>query len=271
MKQKKVVFGDSEIVEFCRTTLDTNEIHDPAYMETLGKRVIVPGLFVLSKTAVLSADFLKNHARSLKIHFNSLISSGDLVTLRSSSLKNNPLEVRLSAILRKDTMTSRDEYTRLSVKDTGFRSPRNGTFRNLEIKQGQVEKFMQLISTGDGDIGHFLFAISYASQALLRIINEPETEIEAEIKDFLTRNPGISPFYYAIEIHIPQPFPVLNPSGALDYFVQFEREKAFKLYNAILRCEHHGILVFAANYKIMAIACGVLHRMAKEVKRHRAD
>ena len=62
MKQKKIIFRDTEITEFCCATLDTNEIHDPLFMAKLGKRVIVPGMFALSQTVNLSAGYLKNHA-----------------------------------------------------------------------------------------------------------------------------------------------------------------------------------------------------------------
>ena len=93
MKQKKVIFRDTEIVEFCRATHDTNVIHEPLFMANLGKRVIVPGMFALSQTVNMSGDFLKNHARSLKVLFNSLLSSGDFVTLSTSSCDGNPIEI----------------------------------------------------------------------------------------------------------------------------------------------------------------------------------
>jgi acyl dehydratase len=271
MKQKKVVFGDSEIVEFCRTTLDTNEIHDPAYMAKLGKRVIVPGLFVLSQTASLSVDFLKNHACSLKVLFNSLLSSGDVVTLRSSSSKGNPSEVRLSAINRTDTMTLKDDYTRLSVKETRFKSDHQGILRRLEVTKEQIEKFKRLIGTEDRDVANFLFAVSYASHASLMSIEKPETEIEIEIKETISKDPGISPFYHSIEIHIPSPFPVFNPVGELDYFIHFEREKPFKVYGVYVRCEHHGYLVFNAYYNLLGIDCGLILRMAKAIKENSAE
>jgi len=79
MKKIKIIFRDTEIIEFCRVTLDSNEIHDPIFMAKLDKRVIVPGMFTLSKTVNFSADFLKNHANSMKVLFNSLLSSGNLL------------------------------------------------------------------------------------------------------------------------------------------------------------------------------------------------
>ena len=143
MKQKKIIFNDSEIVGFCRATLDTNEIHDPKFMEKLGKRVIVPGMFVLAQTVNLSGDFLKNHAKSLKVLFNSLLSAGDFVTLCTSPAERNQSEIRLSAINCKDIMTSKNEYSRLSVKEFNFKTDPIEILRKLEVKPEQVRQFMQ--------------------------------------------------------------------------------------------------------------------------------
>ncbi|MGA3014580.1 MAG: MaoC family dehydratase [Bacteroidales bacterium] len=269
MKQKKVIFGDKEIVAFCRATQDTNEIHDPAFMAGLGKRVIVPGMFALSQTVNLSADFLRNHAKSLKVLFNSLLSSGDFVTLCSSPAYGVHNEIRLSAINCKDTLTSKDEYTRLSVKKTSFKSDQKGLLRRLEVKPEQVETFKRLIECTNHDVAHFLFAISYASQALIRSIEEPMTEIEVEIGETICRDHCISPFYHSLDINIPTPFPVYNPEGHLDYYIHFEREKPLKLYSAYVRCEHRGQVIFNAHYKLVGVTDKIILRMAKEIKHHR--
>lgn len=270
MKQKKVIFRDTEIVEFCRATHDTNVIHEPLFMANLGKRVIVPGMFALSQTVNMSGDFLKNHARSLKVLFNSLLSSGDFVTLSTSSYDVNPFEIRLSAFNCKDTLTSKEEYTRLSVKEAVFNTEFSGILQKLEVTEEQVGKFIQLIGADDKDVAHFLFALSYASQALLRCITNPGTGIEKEIEETITRNSGISPFYHTLEIIIPSPFPVFNPVGAFDYFIHFEREKAGKLYGAYVRCEHQGLLIFQSHYKLVGIADRIILRMAKEIKHRQA-
>ena len=59
MSQKKIIFRDQEIVEFCNATKDSNEIHNPEFMQHVGKRVIVPGMFALSHTLNLAAGHLK--------------------------------------------------------------------------------------------------------------------------------------------------------------------------------------------------------------------
>jgi hypothetical protein len=268
MKQKKVIFRDAEIVEFCRATLDTNEIHDPVFMEKMGKRVIVPGMFALSQTVNLSAGFLKNNAHSLKVLFNSLLSSGDFVTLCTSSFGEYPSEIRLSAINCKDTLTSNDEYTRLSADETDFRTDHKGILRRLDVKREQVVKFSQLTGAEDEDVANFLFAVSYASQALIRSINQPETEVEREIDETISKNSTISPFYHSLDISIPSPFPVFDPVGTLNYFIHFEREKPCKLYRAYVRCEHQGKLIFQSHYKLLGIADRVILRMAKEIKHY---
>ncbi|MCX6243131.1 MAG: MaoC family dehydratase [Bacteroidetes bacterium] len=264
-----MIFRDDEIIEFCRATKDTNEIHDPEFMATLGRRVIVPGMFALAQTVNLEAGFLKNHARSLRVLFNSLLSSGDFVTLCSTIPHKDPSEIRLSAINHKDTLTSKDEYTRLSVKETDFSTGYQGILHRLEVTQEQIRKFSALIGATDPDVVNFLFAVSFASQALLKSIDRPQTGVEEEIDNMINKNTGISPFYHTLEIRIPEPFPVFDPVGSLDYYIHFEREKPLKLYAAYVRCENQGKVIFQSQYKLIGIADRIILRMAKEIKHHK--
>jgi hypothetical protein len=266
MNQKKIIFRDDEIIEFCRATLDTNEIHDPAFMAKLGRRVIVPGMFALAQTVNLEAGFLKNQARSLKVLFNSLLSSGDFVTLRTEVSPKDPAGIRLSAINHKDTLTSKDEFTRLSLRETDFRTDFPGLPHPLEVKPEQIQNFTALIGATDPDVVNFLFAVSYASQAMLKSIHRPQTEVEEEIDNMINKNTGISPFYHTLEIRIPSPFPVFDPVGTLDFFIHYEREKPWKLYAAYLRCEKQGKVIFRSQYKLIGIADRIILRMAKEIK-----
>jgi hypothetical protein len=268
MKQKKIIFRDDEIIAFCSATRDTNEIHDPEFMSKLGKRVIVPGMFALSQTVSLSGDFLKQQARSLKVLFNSLLSAGDFVTLCVLPDAAEPTEVRLSAINHKDTLTTHDEYTRISKEEASFTRQFEGILHRLAVDKEQVVSFRRLAGTDDPDVAHFLFAVSYASQALLRSIAHPQTEIENEIDLVINKNRNLSPFYHNLEILIPAPFPVFDPTGTLDYYIHFEREKPLKLYTAHVRCEHEGKLIFQAEYKLIGIADRIILRMAKTIKHH---
>ncbi len=269
MSTVKRIFSDEEIVEFCRATRDTNEIHDPEFMKKLGKRVIVPGMFALSYTANLSAPFLKFRASYIKILFSSLLSSGDFVTLTADPVPGDPDEIRLSAINHKDTLTSKDEITRISSKIPENFKDYPGILRKLEAAPEQIEVFRHLIHAGDPDIAYFLFAVAFASQVLLVSIAEASTEVEKEIDTVINGNSRISPFYHSLEIIIPQEFPKYDPSGIFNYFIHFEREKAGKLYTAYVRCESGNHLMFRSRYRLMGISDLVILRMAKDIGRHR--
>jgi len=120
MKEKKVIFTDAEIIEFCKATKDTNELHRPDFMGKMGKRVIVPGMFALSKTLVLDPEYLKTRVNYISVLFNTLLSSGDFATLSSSPVAGDPDVVRLSAINHKDTLASRDDYARMFKSERKF-------------------------------------------------------------------------------------------------------------------------------------------------------
>jgi hypothetical protein len=269
--QKKVIFSDSEIVEFCQATKDTNELHNPEFMGKLGKRVIVPGMFALSRTVNLNADFLKFRANAIKVIFNSLLSSGDFVTLCTQPHPENPYEVRISAINHKDTLASKDDYARMFRSENRFENFIDGIHHKIDLEIRQIECFKQLIGANDPDVANFLFAMAYTSRALLNAIDYPETETEKEIDSVINTNSKVSPFYQSLEIHIPSPFPVFIPESHIDYFIHYQREIPCKLYTAHVRCEINGKTIFHSQYKMGGIPDIVILRMAKDAHPHKKN
>ncbi len=271
MKKKKVIFRDTEITDFCLTTKDTNEIHNPEFMKARGKRVIVPGMLALSSTINLSAGFLKDGADSITIFFNSLLSSGDFVTLVNTLNPDDPHELRLSAINHKDTLSSNDAYSKIFKRSADFDNIYPGIRRSLPIEPAMTLRFSELTSGTDADVSRFMFAVAYTSQALLKSILEPETEVEQEIGQVISRINQVSPFYHSLEIQISSPFPHFEPDGELDYFIHFTTEKTGKLYTAHVRCEHYGRLIFHSRYKMIGIPDRMIYRMAKDISHPRSS
>ena len=265
MKGKKIIYTDAEIVEFCKATKDTNELHHPGYMGRMGKRVIVPGMFALSKTISLNTEYLKTRANYIKVIFNTLLSSGDFATLSAEPDMKDPDIMRLSAVNHKDTLASADEFSKMMNAEGGLDKEFHGILRCLEVEPWQIESFKRLVGTSDDEYAHFQFAVSYASHALLKSIDEPETEVEQEIDRLINGKSQISPFYQSLEIYIPSPFPVYTPGRTLDYFIHFEREKTMRLYSAYVRCESDGTVIFRSKYKLMGIPDRIILRMAKDM------
>ncbi len=262
---RKTIYKDSDIVDFCRATMDTNEIHDPEYMRGLGKRAIVPGMFAFSCTAGLGSAFLRERATYIKVLFNSLLSSGEFVTLQATTDPASPDEMRLSAINHKDTLTSRDEYTRMERSEMKFRNDFGGILRQLPFGPWQMEVFTRLSGISDPAVARFLFAVSYASQALHMCIDSPLSEMEQEIGSIVCGDSRISPFYHTLEIFVPREFPEGEFGNTLDYYIHFEREKKYRLYSANVRCESGSTLFFHSRYSLMGIRDGIILRMAKDL------
>jgi hypothetical protein len=96
-----------------------------------------------------------------------------------------------------------------------------------------------------------------------------QTDVEKEIDSVINGNSRISPFYHSLEILIPSPFPVIDPSHTFDYYIHFEREKPCRLYAAYVRLESGNKVIFHSRYKLMGISDLVILRMAKDITRHR--
>jgi hypothetical protein len=226
-------------------------------------------MFALSCTACLTGEFLKTRANSIKVFFNSLLSSGDFATLNVMDVQGNPDEVRLSAINHKDTLTTSNDYTRIYRTGELFPTDAGGILHRLDLDKDHLLVFKKLVKTEDDDIANFLFAVSYASQALLKAILSPQTEVEEEVDELIHSNRGVSPFYHTLEIQIPSAFPVFTPGSFIDYHVHFERKKKFKLYIAHVTCMSGGSVIFHSRYQMIGINNQIILRMAKDIVHHK--
>jgi hypothetical protein len=264
--QRRVIFTDRAIVDFCRSTQDTNEVHDPAFMGGINKRVIVPGMFAFSSTANLAGAFLKEQGDYIQVFFNTLLSSGDFADLSASPVEGEHPEFRLSAVNHKDTLTTQDHYTRICATGAEFQSQSEGILHALPVSPEQIGMFASLTGCGDDRICRFLFSVSYASQAMFKSINEAATDVEKEIDRLINGDSKVSPFYHTLEIFIPRPFPRVNADGALSYRIHFERIRANREYIARVQCEQDGGPVYRSLYKMIGIPDHVILRMAKEIR-----
>lgn len=261
--KKRIIFTDQSITEFCKATKDTNEVHDPAFMGTLGKRVIVPGMFAFACTAKLSSEFIKTRAGKFRVFFNTLLSSGDFADLVAEPEALTPGRIRLAAINHKDTLSSHEDYTFVESSPHPFAEQMEGTIISLPVNASQVEAFDRLTGIHDKEVNGFLFSVAYASHALYQKIEESSTEIEREI-DELINGPGkVSPFYHTLEIFLPGQFMHLDDSGMIGYRIHFEREKKNRNYIANLQCEQGGRVLYRSVYKLVGIPDAVILRMAK--------
>ncbi len=264
--KKRVIFTDQLIVDFCTVTRDTNEVHDPGFMGSIGKRVIVPGMFAFACAAGLSADYLKSGSGRIRVCFNTLLSSGDFADLVAVPETGIPGRIRLSAINHKDTLASREEYTHIDRSGTTFVPQTEGTMQHLPVTPHQVETFGALAGCADHDVRGFLFAVAYASHALFERIASAETDTEQEIDRLINGTTKVSPFYHMLEIHLPEPFVALEPKGMIDYRIHFEREKLNRNYTAKLQCEQDGKILYRSVYKLVGIPDAIILRMAKNQK-----
>lgn len=265
-RKQRIIFKDSSITGFCKATQDTNEVHDPEFMAGIGKRVIVPGMFAFSSAANLAAEFLRNQANRLEVHFNALLSSGDFADLCAFHDPARPSEIRLAAINSRDTLMTRNEYTRMLRTDLPFSHQLVGRLHQLPFSGAQIDEFTALISANDKAVAGFLFSVAYASQALYKSIREAETEIEKEIDQLINGDSKVSPFYHSLEITLPERFVAPIPLIPIDYRIHFEREKLNRAYVALVQCEQQSAVIYRSVYKLVGIPDAVILRMAKDIR-----
>lgn len=264
--RKRIIFTDRSIVDFCKATRDTNEVHDPVFMGNLHKRVIVPGMFAFTCTVNLTSEFVKTRASKIKVFFNTLLSSGDFADLSAIPDHDDPDRIRLSAINHKDTLASQEEFTHISRTGDFFVPQTEGSLLSLPVACDQVKTFATLTGCADPEVQGFLFSVAYASHALFERISRAETEIEQEIDRLINKESKVSPFYHILEIFLPELFVPMQCDGTIDFRIHFEREKKDRNYVANLQCEQNGSIIYRSVYKLIGIPDSIILRMAKNNK-----
>ena len=222
-------------------------------------------MFAFSSTAILASDFIKTRADYIRVCFNTLLSSGDFADLVAIPNSVLPTEIRLSAVNHKDTLTSNDDYTRISRRGVEFVPQTAGKIMHLPVNELNIRDFSRLIMCHDPELAGFLFSVAYASQALYAGIREASTAVEQEIDKLINGNNRISPFYHTLEIFLPPNFPFIQAKGTIGYRIHFEREKENRAYVANLQCEQEGRIIYRSVYKLVGIPDSIILRMAKGI------
>jgi len=265
---RTVSFSHKLISQFCAATRDYNIVHSAAYMHINEKKVVVPGMLLLS-TILSDANLYlgkENSPNYFMIYFNSIVSEDDQVQIGCLPLNADRDCWQLSAINGKDCLSLHDNKSIMKCQVSSSLSISNGNLRLLPFDESQLFSFQQLTSFGDEATSSVLFAIAYGSMALNKAIANPESETEIEINRLLDKNINpnrVSPFYQSLEIELPLKPTRCNPGKELSYYIDFEREVFNKSYFANLICEQDHQKIFLARYQMVAIPDRLIMRKAK--------
>jgi len=263
--QDEFVFDAHAITEFCKVTDDYNLIHNLEYMHANGKNVVVPGMLLLSLAIGKARELIEKGADTFHLFFNSIICAGDRVNIGYRLVSQEPLYAELTAQNSVDAFKLKNETSVIYTRTAQPVFSGNGIVRSLPVRDGQIAEFNRQVCLAGNNLGSLLFAIAYASNALLQAIQSPLTDIETEIHQLLDKsvNPDqVSPFYQSLQIFLPNTVYYPNWHQPLDYLIDFITERRNKIYTAHVTCRQGGQSVFYSLYKLIAIPDRLIMRMA---------
>lgn len=267
---RSVSFSSEAVSVFCHATRDFNIVHDVNYMHPKGKKVIVPGMLLLTDLLSDCWDkiFTDKTPDYVKVFFNSIVSEAEKVELHCRPLAGKDRHWQLTAMNGKDCFALHDQISYVCHKEERSLSTRKGILRTLPVDRQQIASFNDVLGLSSPWPSELLFSVAYASMALQKAIDYPESEVEYEINHLLdkTLNPNcVSPFYQSLEIEIGKEKLLTNLSGEMHYYIDFEREQPNKSYWANLICENQNHHIFSARYQMVAIPDRLIMRMAKSL------
>lgn len=260
------VFSDDQVVTFCKATCDGNPVHDPGYMYSHNKRVIVPGMMLFSKVATMLFGAVGTSLDTYKILINSIVSTNEPITLGYEDGTED--EKYIFAINKQDSFALGDQRSKVYLRNFSVEFPKLTSFQSLPIEKWQLESFGKVIDCKNVILRDFLFGIAYASNALFKCIGNPVSDVEQEINHFLDKSKSpnqVSPVYQMLEIFLPPDPNPLKPNHPIDYLIHFEREVTGRVYQAKVRCEQHGSLLYHSEYRLIAVPDKIILRMAKNL------
>jgi len=267
---RTVSFSYQLVDLFCKATKDYNIVHSARYMHNNGKKVVVPGMYLLC-TILSDTGFFAgggNNPNYLKIYFNSIVSEGDEIQIGCLPLDTEERVWQLSAINGQDCLALRHNLSIMKHHNSPSLAFSKGNLRSLPFEKAQFHSFQQLLSCEDNTTLAVLFAIAYGSMALNKAIAYPVSETEFEISRLLNKtiNPNcVSPFYQSLEIELPLERVTCVPGIDLLYFIDFEQEVFNKSYFANLICMQGQQRIFSARYQMVAIPDRLIMRKAKSL------
>ena len=262
------IFDEASIVKFCEATSDTNIIHDPAYMKAIGKEVVVPGMLILSSAIGMAQKLLDMGADTFHLNFHSIISANERIKIGYQIIREHPLLAEITARNSVDALSLKGEPSMVFQRSEIPGEAPEGIPRILPVNPESVRDFSMVTGLEKHPLGGILFAIAYASQALIRAILEPVSEVEKEIHRLLdkTINPDqVSPFYQSLRIWLLHPMAVLLDNEPLNYHIQFQTEKPRKMYSALVDCYQKNTRLYFSRYQLIAIPDRLIIRMAKDL------
>ncbi|MBI2667703.1 hypothetical protein HYX17_02935 [Candidatus Woesearchaeota archaeon] len=259
-----IVFDDLTISDFCRVTLDGNQLHNPEFMKENGKLAIVPGMLPFTYAVNLARSFLLD-ANIIEVYFSSFLSSHNPLDIEIKENISNPLERIISANSNgQDIFSNKKDYTRLLRTDEPIKDVMIGG-SNLELKltKEQLKRFSELIKSEDDYISRFLFAIAYSSFALLKSLTEPQNQKETDISREFNESDSL-PVYSSLRIYIPDGIKRINPAKCIRYRTNLDKEGKRGIFFKIM-CEQNN-LIYYADYKLNIIPRKIIMRMAKPLQ-----
>lgn len=265
---KEYIFDDEAVIKFCEITRDHNLIHNPQYMRENGKKTVVPGMLILSTAIGLAKDLINQGANMLELYFHSIIGTGERAEIGFEMLQERPIRAEIIARNTINTLSKKGNPSLLVETDVFPNFSEEGILRTLEVKPGQMQQFAQMTGLEGNQLGYLLFAITYASRALLLSIDEPVTSVEREINYYLDKrlNPDqLSPFYQYLKIYLPENGATPQPDVNLQYLIHFTRVKEGRTYDARVICSQGGNVIYYSDYQLIAIPDRLIMRMASAV------
>jgi hypothetical protein len=262
--ENKVLFTDSVVANFCKATVDDNPIHNPEFMYSQNKGVVVPGMLLFSTIVNMLHRKTKEYFNYYKLIFGNVICTNEPIDL---GFETKGEQNYLYAINGHDMFSTKHDRS-VVLKNIDPKKPHpGGIVRAMPFQKTQLDTFRELTNSLNNTLSDFLFTIAYASAALFKAIREPITEVETEINRLLNKaiNPErVSPFYQTLEIFRVNPHAELTPEGTIEYNIRFNREKANKIYVAQVKCMHNSQCFYQSVYRLVAIPDRLIFRMVKD-------
>jgi len=258
-----------QVENFCKSTADENPIHNQQHMQELGKEIVVPGLYIFS----LIVNFLqKNESlnfNTFRIYFGNIVGINEAIDLGFERSPISESQRYLFARKGSDCFSLDNSRSFADIRPNGIGLEVRGRHIPITYNKEQVHIFRKLIGLSSAALLSFLFSVSLASPMLISTIRKPVTEVDKEIATLFNKSvypEGTSPLYQSLEIFRLDNSTILAPEGQVDYWVQFEKEKAGKFYVANVSCGQNGKVMYNSRYRLVAVPNKVMLRMIRELK-----
>lgn len=270
-QSKEISFNERDIGRFCALTGDDNPLHQGKYMQRVhGKRVIVPGIMMLSAFGPFLSDDFKRGMNSIQAYFGTPISESEQVRIEATKDRELRLLLKKREI-EQNAFAPNGNCSRVysSGVPNSFSEEelQNARRKLIDVAYRNLREFGGIMGIEDESVRDRFFALALLSGALVDRVKDAASLVDLELQEKMGAKDGEKtlPVYTNVSVaySLDNDLRLSTNPISLETFVRKNADdKKGRGYQFVGKCVQDNMPIYSVSGGLMVIKEGLLARGA---------